>query len=84
MPPPAAVHASCWAARLEEGARMSIERDLYWLGRALNGDPRAAEAYRIGQAAAHGWEDLPIPHDSVFETVIDGQPVRVLMVEPPG
>lgn len=49
------------------------------------GDPvKAIEAFNAGAAAARaeGWDDIPLPHDSVYEAVIDGTPVRVLMVEP--
>lgn len=61
---------------------MGVEDDLNALAAALRGDPRAADAHRLGARAAEGWQDLPVPHDSVFETMIDGYPVRVLMVEP--
>lgn len=56
--------------------------DLNALTRALTGDHEAAAAYAAGRAVAQGWENLPVPSDSVYETLIDGVPVRVLMVEP--
>ena len=47
------------------------------------GDPvKAIEAFNRGAAAAGG-DDVPMPRDSVYETEINGTPVRVLFVEPP-
>ena len=45
-------------------------------------DARARAAYEAGMAAAQG-DDSPLPPDSVIETIIDGVPTRVLLVEVP-